>query len=556
MQRQRQPRHAVTRRPDVGQDLLPGPEPQMSAILPTALPLEATALAQGSVHGSAVQPGALAPDRTIFASQANVIPDGGFEQQATRDEAERVGWQTTRDWADREGTWSASKIITDDGTGASLQARHVVRSGVQPVFEGDKFLYSCLIAVVPAAAEVSNGNDPAIGVTWRDSAGAALSESFVEHTVYNGVVATLEGMFTAPAGVASMDVWYEVPAGMVLGPTVHIDALLCRQMLSFRSDLTGARVELDLDGLRLYDAGGVEVVDLDATTGDATFKGDIDGGSLTVIDADASTLVTIKPNEGMRFLRNDGSGDVVGRVTSSWVDLFGDTTYIYVEAQNPKASGAGNPARKASIGLSENWTSPDEIAAVDIHARGAGTNKTVLRLSERTGTGQTSFVQIGREGSSDAQFLLSMEPSNSDLGASKYSRGLVGFFETSTTNAGIGTTAEVVISSSSVTLIKGRRYRFFAYNGGIRLSGAADGQELVKRFYVGAGRVSNQKVPNQRGTSSDDVDGTHQMIYTSTANQTVTIEYRVARADGAGSWSIPASADNMIQVGVEDVSHS
>lgn len=50
---------------------------------------------------------------------------------------------------------------------------------------------------------------------------------------------------------------------------------------SIKTGLTGARVEQDASGIRLYDAGNVLKVNLDATTGNGTFTGTVSASTIT-----------------------------------------------------------------------------------------------------------------------------------------------------------------------------------------------------------------------------------------------------------------------------------
>jgi hypothetical protein len=89
-----------------------------------------------------------------------------------------------------------------------------------------------------------------------------------------------------------------VTAGAIAAGAVEADKLAAILVLATRilaGDPAGARVELNGDGLRVYDSGGALTMSLDAVTGDATFTGTITGSAIS----------------GSTFHSDDGAGSTV-----------------------------------------------------------------------------------------------------------------------------------------------------------------------------------------------------------------------------------------------------
>lgn len=119
-----------------------------------------------------------------------------------------------------------------------------------------------------------------------------------------------------------------VTAETIAAGAVEADKLAAILVIATRllaGDPAGARVELNSDGLKVYDASNTLKVFLDATTGDATFTGDIAGSNITGGSVTGATVQTaasgarVTLDTAMKLYNDDG--DLLAEAVPDTADL-------------------------------------------------------------------------------------------------------------------------------------------------------------------------------------------------------------------------------------------
>lgn len=512
-----------------------------------------TVLQEGAISNQQVQASGLDAAQLTMADQANLIPDPGFESLATH-RLLQGGWEATS-FTGQEGSYCVT--VVSNGT----RRRHVVRRVTCD--PNDKFLLKWL-ARVQTGASAGVGTNPAFGVTWLDDAQASLSEARVEEGTYDQTWRTRQGMVQAPASTRYADFWIETPATMTTGLQVWADLLYARQQLAFASALSGARVELDLNGLRAYNAGGTQTFNLDAATGNATFAGTIE-----VADFSSSTLVNLSPNNGLRWLSSDINRYVTGIIYSDIVDLGGGfdfTKYLYAASANSDVS-KGSTLRRSELELSTTYTADlANVATARLRGSSGAGKHAYVEISERTGwvAGGQSFVRLYKGSNSDAGFWLDLDPVSSDQGNSRYAAGMKGStWQNSSTSNNAGAAdytdgTEKTLLTVTITAVKGRRYQVSgmarAYVG---VSGITAGTTIVARLYDDTSSTLLQDTHTvfERAANYTS-NGFHlETEWVAAASGSRTFSLRVIRALGAGTWRVNATATSAMRIRVEDVGY-
>ncbi|MEU1908351.1 hypothetical protein [Streptomyces hygroscopicus] len=125
-----------------------------------------------------------------------------------------------------------------------------------------------------------------------------------------------------------------VTAETIAAGAVEADKLAAIIALATRivaGDPAGARVELNSDGLKVYDGTGTLKVDLDAVTGNATFTGDITGSNITgsvVQTATTGERITVNEAGANKVLVYDATGRAVGELSGDGLGLEGTSGAI------------------------------------------------------------------------------------------------------------------------------------------------------------------------------------------------------------------------------------
>ncbi|WP_448333498.1 hypothetical protein [Streptomyces sp. DSM 41534] len=125
-----------------------------------------------------------------------------------------------------------------------------------------------------------------------------------------------------------------VTAETIAAGAVEADKLAAIIALATRilaGDPSGARVELNSDGLKVYDGAGILKVDLDAATGNATFTGDITGSNITgsvLQTATSGERITINEAGANAVLVYDDTGRAVGELSGRGLLLEGTSGAI------------------------------------------------------------------------------------------------------------------------------------------------------------------------------------------------------------------------------------
>lgn len=124
-----------------------------------------------------------------------------------------------------------------------------------------------------------------------------------------------------------------VTAAHIQAGAVHADKLQAILQLVTRlvaGDPAGARVELNEDGLRVYNSSGALMVQFDAATGDAVFTGEVTGSTVTggiingaVIQTDTSgERITLNEGDDNKILVYDATR-AVAELSALGLDLIG-----------------------------------------------------------------------------------------------------------------------------------------------------------------------------------------------------------------------------------------
>ncbi|MFJ1993068.1 autotransporter outer membrane beta-barrel domain-containing protein [Streptomyces asiaticus] len=125
-----------------------------------------------------------------------------------------------------------------------------------------------------------------------------------------------------------------VTAETIAAGAVEADKLAAIIALATRilaGDPAGARVELNSDGLKVYDGTGALKVDLDAATGNATFTGDITGSNITgsvLQTATSGERITVNEAGSNAVLVYDDTGRAVGELSGRGLLLEGSSGAI------------------------------------------------------------------------------------------------------------------------------------------------------------------------------------------------------------------------------------
>jgi hypothetical protein len=120
-----------------------------------------------------------------------------------------------------------------------------------------------------------------------------------------------------------------VTAETIAAGAVEADKLAAIIALATRivaGDPAGARVELNADGLKVYDSSDVLKVNLDAATGDATFTGTITGSTITgstIQTATSGERITVNEAGANKILVYDDTGRPVGELSGRGLLLEG-----------------------------------------------------------------------------------------------------------------------------------------------------------------------------------------------------------------------------------------
>ncbi|EFL29396.1 conserved hypothetical protein [Streptomyces himastatinicus ATCC 53653] len=154
-----------------------------------------------------------------------------------------------------------------------------------------------------------------IGVNTSGAEGAPSAETSGTPVQVDGPDLTA-GSVTAEA----------IQAGAVEADKLAAIIALATRILA--GNASGARVELNENGLKVYDGSGALKVDLDAATGDATFTGDITGSNITGSEfqtAATGERITINEAGANKILVYDATGRPVGELSGNGLLLEGSS---------------------------------------------------------------------------------------------------------------------------------------------------------------------------------------------------------------------------------------
>jgi hypothetical protein len=169
----------------------------------------------------------------------------------------------------------------------------------------------------------------------------------------------------APVQVTGPDLTAgSVTAAAIQAGAVHADKLEAILQLVTRlvaGDPAGARVELNEDGLRVYNSSGTLTVRFDAATGDAVFTGSVTGSTITgglIQTATTGERITINEAGANKVIVYDDTDRAVGELSGIGLGLVGtggalmvlDPDGIYPSMRMTNAAGTN----EAVINVSEN----------------------------------------------------------------------------------------------------------------------------------------------------------------------------------------------------------
>lgn len=125
-----------------------------------------------------------------------------------------------------------------------------------------------------------------------------------------------------------------ITAGKINAGAVTADKLEAVLQLATRlvaGNPTGARVELNGDGLRVYDAGGVQTIGFNAADGSGTFTGAVTGSTVTggvVQTATSGQRITLNEASQNKILVYNPSGTAIGELSAQGVLVAGTSGAI------------------------------------------------------------------------------------------------------------------------------------------------------------------------------------------------------------------------------------
>jgi hypothetical protein len=549
-------------------DFAEKPPPQESTVTLPSLGLD---LQEGAIEAPRVRPGSIHPQTLASRDQANIIGDPGFEEEPTRNSL-TDGWSADAATV-YEGLWSAT--ATSDTT----QKRYIIMTGV-PIVATEKLLLSAAFRVATGSS-AGAGTNPRLGVVWRNSAGASISESYVDEGTYDATFRVREAIVAAPANTVTFDLYQELPAAMTTAKATYIDKRVCRKMLSFRSATSGARGELDLNGLRAYNSGGTATVNIDFSNGAAFFSGTITASDFEAIDFDPD--VTVRINDGDGFHWTDSAdanvflGQVHGVLTND-ANKYNNQSWFIVETDHATYQGGTN-ARSAFV---TGDVSYDKTAAADHYAqllfgafRGdASTSATKIRIIDSHATPANSntlgsYISLEHTGDDGpGKLYINLEPQGNGTN-SKYAAGSQTWTDRQTSAVNLSSTdnTEVtLVDRLGVTVIKDRRYQIIGSwprwaKATTSSTTAATTQLVGFILYSGTTQLKECRVSNAWMAATEAAGGgTVVTDWVATADGTVDFILKGTQrgnaaggASPAGTTSVNASSNNPIEIQVVDV---
>jgi hypothetical protein len=192
-----------------------------------------------------------------------------------------------------------------------------------------------------------------------------------------------------------------VTAGTIAAGAVTADKLEAVLQLVTRlvaGDPAGARVELNEDGLRVYDSSGALTIRFDSATGDAVFTGEITGSEVTGGTITGAVIRALRPDGGLAAQMTPDLGDGVGGFMTA-----NDDGNRIAELRNSQL-------RFSSYGVTQDWETAisGSSAGAELHlTSGLLDHTTGLQAnisiygseSGMTGTG-AAFIGMGADGGS------------------------------------------------------------------------------------------------------------------------------------------------------------
>lgn len=182
----------------------------------------------------------------------------------------------------------------------------------------------------------------------------------------------------------------DLAAGSVTAATIQAGAVTAEKLeavleLATRlvaGDPAGARVELNEDGLRVYNATGSLVIRFDAADGSAAFTGAISGSTVTgglIQTATTGERITVNESGNNRIYFYDSTNKVIASFTSVGVSIAGPDGNVI--SLSPAVRVTGSTATYAAI----RWVNAAQTKFAKIISPASATGELELQLQDSTG---------------------------------------------------------------------------------------------------------------------------------------------------------------------------
>jgi hypothetical protein len=508
-------------------------------------PVTVDLLGAASVQTGQLLAGSVTADRLAPKQPDNIIEDPSFEQVHTR--ANPQGGEFDNTVSDH-GDWSL-KFVANGTVKEYRPATMYV-----PCAEDDKVL---IILRYRHTGSISDGLDVSLEYD------GAATDVGGPTAVADGAWRTYVSTRTVPAGAKGLRLLLSIDDA---AGSAWVDQVDVRILRVWKTDDTGARAELDFDGFRLYDASDDLMVDLNANTGDALFKGTITGGSISILDEAANnTTLRLEDLLGLHWV--DTARDVrITKVNTGLVDDSGKyqtLTEMNTEVEAGDTYAATTNPRKARVYTYQKHdksASKHEAEVLMAAARGGATSMTTwIRIFDNLKTPTTTFtngscIELTRAGtgSEDGKLQISLVPQGNGSN-SRYSAGSWDWEDVILSNVTSSGTGIAFLASVVVPVISGRRYRVVLKVS--RWASSASGDIFTFMVDDGTGNTFDSWRRRHDGSANVGADGfTLEGMYVATSNANITFSWNFQRQTGSGNATVVgSSAADRSWMYVEDI---
>lgn len=270
------------------------------------------------------------------------------------------------------GTITATEIAAATITGAKIAAATIAAGNIVAntitagqiaagTITANEIAALTIVAANIAANTITGGKLVAGTITATQiAAGTITADRMVAATIdaASGILADAVITTAKIAALAVTDAKInDLAVGKLTAGTLSAAVILSG---SIKTATTGARVEIDGSGVRLYDSGGTAVVNLNASTGSGTFAGTITGSSFWIPDQAYGTHVVSEFG-----VTNITSFQVADHFWAMWPD--GETAPTVSNPVNVVALHADTPGGNNYVGLESIATDSGTSKAYSAH---------------------------------------------------------------------------------------------------------------------------------------------------------------------------------------------